>query len=270
MITDAYYKKHNSIKEFSLKIMHDSTLLVHEMTRPMKILGFMEEWPAMSKWNERYFLSRFGKSEILAKRYLNGTKQIRRFLLEDYFNYLTKTGDEVPFYLTDCQLHLETELENDYFVPDIFSCWYKKIDKKQRKSTLSWIYIAPKFSISPLHQDLWGTSAWNGMISGRKLWIFFPPDQFPYLYDGKVDPFNPDLHNYPLFKKAKPEICIQRRGEIIFTPSGWWHAVMNLDCGISITENFINHTNSTKVLDFFRDISQPSYHSIQQLIQNNS
>lgn len=29
-------------------------------------------------------------------------------------------------------------------------------------------------------------------------------------------------------------------GETVFTPRGWWHAVLNEEGGVSLTENFIN------------------------------
>jgi oxalate decarboxylase/phosphoglucose isomerase-like protein (cupin superfamily) len=37
--------------------------------------------------------------------------------------------------------------------------------------------------------------------------------------------------------------CVQRPGDIIFTPSNWWHQVRNDTCTLALTENFINETN---------------------------
>ncbi|MCX2431623.1 cupin-like domain-containing protein [Pedobacter sp. GR22-10] len=270
MKVDSIYKEYGVVKEINLKKFDDTSKVTMALDKPLKILDSMEEWKAMDLWNEDYFLSLFSQEEILAKRYINGMKEIKKFSLQEYFIYLKDESDEIPFYLTDCQLHLGTSLEEDYQEPEVFSCWYKKIKQEERKSTLSWIYIAPKYSISPLHLDLWGTSAWNGVINGEKLWMFFSPDQYRYLYNGRVNPFNPDFSTYPLFDKARPEVCFQSKGEMVFTPSGWWHAVLNLERGFSITENFINNTNSTRVLEYFKNLSPPSYKTIQKLIENNS
>jgi histone arginine demethylase JMJD6 len=67
------------------------------------------------------------------------------------------------------------------------------------------------------------------------------------MYYGRLDAFNPDLPRFPLFAGARGYKCIQEPGDVVFTPSYWWHQVKNDIGGISFTENFVNQWNFHQV-----------------------
>jgi histone arginine demethylase JMJD6 len=37
--------------------------------------------------------------------------------------------------------------------------------------------------------------------------------------------------------------CLQRSGETIFVPGGWWYAVITIEDSMSVTQKFVSHAN---------------------------
>ncbi|WP_298733931.1 cupin-like domain-containing protein [uncultured Chitinophaga sp.] len=237
--------------------------------QPFMLTDATREWPAMKMWDEAFFIKRFGELELVGTRVVNGVKERRPFGLQDYFTYMVEHKDDIPYYLVNLQFHLGSDLMAHYMAPACFQCWYNSIPANRRKHSLSWLFIGAAGSFSGLHTDVWNTSAWNAVVTGKKLWLFYPPEQGELLYQGEVNPFDPDLMEFPDFAKASPLVCIQHPGQMVFTPSNWWHAVYNLEPGISVTENFINRSNSQFVLNFFREKGGKNYDVMKEIVDKN-
>jgi len=125
--------------------------------------------------------------------------------------------------------------------------------------------IGPERSGSSLHIDPLATSAWNTLIRGRKRWVLFHPSTPKKLAKGEdLRQKGEDSEGITWFERTLPRIIeqeqknpngpqlgmvefIQYPGETVFVPGGWWHAVVNLDDTVAVTQNFVSITNFPKV-----------------------
>lgn len=55
---------------------------------------------------------------------------------------------------------------------------------------------------------------------------------------------------FPDDPAERPLEGICREGEIMFVPRGWWHAVVNLDDCIAITQNYVGSQNLKETMEF--------------------
>jgi hypothetical protein len=237
------------LEQADFKTMREEYVL---KCKPVLIRGLAKQWPAYRKWTGPEFAQKYGNTEVSALR----GRTRKTFLLSEYLDYMQTTTDEKPYYLKNWTFTNEhPELIDDYTVPDYFENWLRRIPLEliggDDEQTLRWAYIGAKNTESLMHQDVWYTSAWNAVLSGKKEWLFYSPEDTDNVYGGAVNAFNADLEVHPKFREAKGYRCIQEPGDLVFTPYLWWHQVRNLEAGISITENFINDSNIEMVLTKF-------------------
>ncbi|WP_313002675.1 cupin-like domain-containing protein [Chryseobacterium gleum] len=226
---------------------------------PVIFRNAYQTWDIKDKWTLPYLISKLSNTETV--------ENIDRVLnLETYLQ--TENTNNV-YYKT--QQHLTNELSLDYSVPEELRCWYKNHYKKP-KLFLSWLYVGMQNTFSELHQDIWNTSAWNYLIKGRKLWFFFPVS-LNSIIKNNIDSYKVENIIDAIFSrdsKFQPLYCIQNEGELVYSPPGFYHAVINLDLTISLTENFINKTNYDTVFEHFKkELNDSSIKSLLNIIEYN-
>ncbi|UZJ51107.1 hypothetical protein CBS101457_000427 [Exobasidium rhododendri] len=189
--------------------------------------------------------------------------------------------DESPFYLFDPTLAKTMQKDGTFVVPpyvrernsnnhsvmrkdwDLFSLL------KEQRPDHAWVIAGPSRSGSGWHVDPNGTSAYNTVLSGRKLWMLLPPTITPpgvfisadgssvtaplsiiewllHFFDECVR-----LHGHHGDDTLILDIC--SKGETVFIPAGWRHLVINLDESVAFTQNFCSSAELPAVLDFLKN-----------------
>jgi hypothetical protein len=75
-------------------------------------------------------------------------------------------------------------------------------------------------------------------IYGRKRWFLYPPSARPE-FDPDTTTLQWFLNKYPhLSERNKPYECTLLPGEVIYLPSQWWHATLNVDTTVFMSTFF--------------------------------
>ena len=175
-----------------------------------------------------------------------------------FMEYMSIQTDDNPLYVFEGNLEDDgrNELLADYSVPQYFSDDLFSLVDEARRPPYRWFLIGPERSGTCIHVDPLGTSAWNTLLVGRKRWVMFPPRTAKAIVIGKRHfKSGGDDEPYGWFRDILPHVLlevegaiefVQYPGETVFIASGWWHAVLNMDDTIAVTQNYVSSVNFDK------------------------
>jgi histone arginine demethylase JMJD6 len=172
--------------------------------------------------------------------------------LEEYKHYCESgeaDNDVAPLYVFDPDVLKSTFASDEFHVPECFSNDVMEcIDGTEyRPLPPAWLLVGVKRSGTPIH-DHPLTVAWNALLVGCKLWCCLPPDVdesllLLNLYDDEEDEDEDadfDLSALEWFRQCgklpeSAKIIVQRPGEVVYLPAGWFHVVLNVETSTAIS-----------------------------------
>jgi histone arginine demethylase JMJD6 len=235
-----YFKK-PKIERISYKYISKNDFAKRET--PCIITNGTSHWPAHTTWSFENFTKRFHNTRFIL------ADNIEPMTFAEYNDYCVSTTEDEPLYIFDesfGEREDTKELLRDYDEPELFSDdLFKNLGTIRPR--YRWFIAGPPRSGSNLHVDPLGTSAWNALITGKKEWIIFYPGA-PMRESTKSGAawFRDE---YPKLKHLQHYRFVQKPGEILYIPSGWWHIAINREATMAVTQNFFESKYISKAKD---------------------
>jgi len=198
--------------------------------------GFGDSLPAVHKWSDAFLRSQVGHREVELSPSFGASVRPRVATVADYLR-LASTPQATDWYLTDWNFGSEAPslLEDVADLSHELGDWLKALDSA-RQPDLLWMYIGHEGTKGPMHVDNLGTSAWLSVVRGTKLVRFCTPVGLSRRLR-ELDAFGPEAEGHES-ATGWSEVCLQA-GDVLFIPSGVWHAACNRTLCVSVTGNYV-------------------------------
>jgi Cupin-like domain len=229
--------------------------------KPIVIQGWMNNWKALSVWDFLFFKERYGEDRLRLRYMADGRTSILDVAMADYIDYIISDDQNLPLRELQRKLRLSEpfyclsykpfaehpELRDDFRIPPFVADWWPLLSDSFTRTHFphvqGWVLISPKGAVSRIHTDSHHTITWLAQIRGTKACYLFAPEDSESVYHGAIDPVRPDPTKYPLLREATCHYCVLNPGDMLFFPPDWWHHVVTLENSVTISCNFVNHTN---------------------------
>ncbi|KAI9222512.1 hypothetical protein BC828DRAFT_345964 [Blastocladiella britannica] len=252
---------------------------------PVVIQGVADDWSANQNWEPEEFYKRYKEQKFKVGEDDDGGTVYMRY--KHFHRYCQEMAlqEDSPLYIFDSSFPRRKgktpgewplrALLDDYKVPKYFEEDLFKYMSAYRRPPFRWIVMGPERSGTGIHLDPLGTSAWNTLLVGHKRWCLFPPNSPQNLvnpprravyYDARdlrygirrVSHVVRDREAATWFNEVYPNLApwrdmlemveiVQKPGETVFVPGGWWHVVINLTYTVAVTQNFCSLPNLERV-----------------------
>lgn len=182
--------------------------------RPLRIGGLIDDWRCR-KWQIRDFCSCLSETSLRTRpcaslhEYGNPGPAHQVMSLSEYFS----AGPSKAVIFENDYHAVHAALRGTYTIPAL----------------LSGIHGAPIFSAGRRHTGVGfhhHHESWLAELVGRKVWFLLPPGS----------PRPPAIPPWWYTRQPPPglQVAILEPGEVMYVPTGWWHATWNLDDSVAL------------------------------------
>ncbi|MDB5581527.1 MAG: cupin superfamily protein [Bradyrhizobium sp.] len=231
---------------------------------PVIVDGAMDDWPALRHWTPGYLHKRLGDVPVVVRE-RDGTERTLPFA--EMLAVAQGALPAAPYVLDFGFECFAPDMAEDCPLPIALASWHELLPAPERPLLRS-LYLGGPGSGSPLHVDLLYTSAWNGVIWGRKRWALCPPGSDTRLVECEPDLFDRATRQRLSRRGLAILDCEQGPGDMLYVPSGWWHQVVNLVPTLSVTGNMLNSQNAALVVTVSRTAEHPRLKEIGASLVN--
>lgn len=191
------------------------------------------DWTDPHKWSQGDLRKTYGQwqtssgssVEIVRAGGNGDTRQSFIDFLDGLMRQTKPESAEAKFYLFDRDFYKESDLPSTLKLPPYFAV------SDDLDDSIFFLGASGSGVVFHKHAD-----TWNGVVFGNKRWFLYPISKTPPggVYHGYtlldwVERVYPNLED-----KDKPLECVQRGGEILYLPEGYYHATLNLGDTIAV------------------------------------
>ena len=165
-------------------------------------------------------------------------------------------ADAAPLYIFDEGLATRrfasgAPMAGEFTIPACFAADQVGAGAAARPLPPSWLLVGPAGSGTPVHCHPC-TVGWCTLLRGAKLWVLLPPGTPPEaLCVGAYNTVSAEDEDLSALawmllwgsapgQRALPAgavTALQREGETVFLPAGWWHCVLNVQCSTALSHS---------------------------------
>lgn len=207
--------------------------------KPVIIEHFVDDWPAMQKWDLDYMAEVAGEKVVplyddRPVRHDEGFNQAHAEMkMSEYVDLLKREPTRYRIFLWNI-LKEVPELQKDFTYPDFGLRLMKG---------LPMLFFGGEDSYTFMHYDIDLANIFHFHFHGKKQVILFDQDQNDYLYKiphslivrEDIDFANPDYDKWPALKKANGFIGELEHGNVLYMPEGYWHYMRYITPGFSMS-----------------------------------